>query len=339
MHESKNPTPRLLGESPEMRALRRRLEQVAATPLPVLLIGETGTGKEVAARYLHHLSERSGPFIAVDCGALSPSLVEAELFGYERGAFTGAAQRRQGLVHTARAGTFFLDEVGELPLTAQTRLLRLLEQGTYRPLGAEQEQTADIRVVAATWRDLRESVGEGRFRSDLYHRLAVVELHLPPLRQRPEDIDLLFEHFLDQAAERTGRVPPRLDATVRDHMHRWPWPGNVREVRNVATYLCAMTRGGRVGLADLPPRLLGRPPSVETLSEGRSAAATLVRTDLPYMEARRLWLDDFQVRYVEAMLDEHDGNVSAAARAAGMDRRSIQRILKRAHRADESGDR
>ncbi|MBW1878589.1 MAG: sigma-54-dependent Fis family transcriptional regulator, partial [Deltaproteobacteria bacterium] len=186
---------------------------------------------------------------------------------------------------------------------------------------------------------LRESVNEGRFRSDLYHRLAVVELHLPPLRQRPEDIDLLFEHFLDLAAERTGRVPPPLDATVRSHMHRWPWPGNVRELRNVATYLCAMTRGGRVGLADLPPRLLGTPPSVETLVDGRSAASTLVRTDLTYMDARRLWLDDFQVRYVEAMLDEHDGNVSAAARAAGMDRRSIQRILKRARRGDETEDR
>ncbi|MBW2253751.1 MAG: sigma-54-dependent Fis family transcriptional regulator [Deltaproteobacteria bacterium] len=339
MHDANNPTPRLLGDSPEMCSLRRRLEKVAATPLPVLLIGETGTGKEVAARYLHHLSDRSGPFIAVDCGALSPSLVEAELFGYERGAFTGATQRRHGLVHTARAGTFFLDEVGELPLPAQTRLLRLLEEGTYRPLGAEQEHQADIRVMAATWRDLRESVNEGRFRSDLYHRLAVVELHLPPLRQRPEDIDLLFEHFLDLAAERTGRVPPPLDATVRSHMHRWPWPGNVRELRNVATYLCAMTRGGRVGLADLPPRLLGTPPSVETLVDGRSAASTLVRTDLPYMDARRLWLDDFQVRYVEAMLDEHDGNVSAAARAAGMDRRSIQRILKRARRGDETEDR
>jgi transcriptional regulator with AAA-type ATPase domain len=151
-----------------MQRLRARLHQVARTPLPVLLVGETGTGKEVAARVLHEASGRPGPFVPVDCGALSPSLVEAELFGYERGAFTGANQRREGLVRAAHRGTFFLDEIGELTLEAQTRLLRLLESGTYRPLGAEQELSADLRIVAATWRDLKERVDEGRFRRDLY---------------------------------------------------------------------------------------------------------------------------------------------------------------------------
>ena len=323
--------PLLIGEHASMDRLRHRIEQVASTPLPVLIIGETGTGKEVAARQVHHLSGRRGPFVAVDCGALSPSLVEAELFGYERGAFTGANQRREGLVHAARGGTFFLDEVGELTLEAQTRLLRLLEQGTYRPLGAETERTSDIRVVAATWRELDEGIEQGTFRRDLYHRLAVVELRLPPLRDRQEDISALLEHFLAQSAAQTGRSVPRLDARLRAWLEDWPWPGNVRELRNVVQYIVAMTRGPHASLEDLPPRLLGeRPELAVTPTPDPTASQAVVRTDLPYMEARRLWLDDFQERYVLALLREHGGNVSAAARAADMDRRSIQRILKRA---------
>jgi DNA-binding NtrC family response regulator len=318
---------RLVGDSAPMKKLRDRLQQVAKTPLPVLLLGETGSGKEVAARALHEMSGRRGQFVAVDCGALSPQLVETELFGHERGAFTGANQRREGLVWAAQNGTFFLDEIGELPMPAQTRLLRLLQEGTYRPVGGNDERRADIRVVAATWRDLQAYVAEGRFRRDLYHRLAVVELKMPALRERPADVPVLVQHFLEDGARESGRAPPRLDAALKRHLEAWPWPGNVRELRNVASWLAAMSRGPTAGLEDLPPQHRRPPPGLPDPSAAGAIAD--VRIDMPYMEARRLWLDAFQQRYVEALLDAHGGNVSQAARAAGMDRRSIQRIAAR----------
>ncbi|MCB9689168.1 MAG: sigma-54-dependent Fis family transcriptional regulator [Alphaproteobacteria bacterium] len=322
--------PRLRGTSPAMEQLRKRLAQVAKTPLPVLISGETGTGKEAVARSIHELSGRTGPFIPVDCAALSMQLVETELFGHERGAFTGANQRREGLVHAARGGTFFLDEVGELPMETQTRLLRLLEAGTYRPVGDQGERRADIRVLAATWRDLRKGITEGRFREDLYHRLSIVELRVPPLRERVEDVDELFEHFVVESCAQAGRAPPALEPAVRVHLRRWPWPGNVRELRNVAQYVGAMTPGARVTMNDLPPGLMRPPPELPDTALPMVFPASEIRIDLPYMEARRLFLDDFQQRYVEAVLAAHDNNVSGAARAAGMDRRSIQRIQKRA---------
>ncbi|TNE85650.1 MAG: sigma-54-dependent Fis family transcriptional regulator [Deltaproteobacteria bacterium] len=317
-----------IGESPSVRTLRERLKAVATTPLPVLLIGETGTGKEVAARVLHDQSGRTGAFVPVDCAAISPTLVESELFGHERGAFTGADRRRDGLIAAARGGTFFLDEVAELPLDVQTRLLRLLQEGTFRPVGGQAQQEADIRVVAATWKDLTQEVAEGRFRRDLYHRLGVVELRLPALRDRPEDVPILLDHFLQQECSRIGRRVPRLDPAVRAHLKRWPWPGNVRELRNVAHYVAALAQGARVGIEGLPPQLRGPVPDLPGLSGGEGDAPPL-RTDLPYLEARRMWLDAFQLRYVEQLLAEHDGNISRAARAAEMDRRSIQRILQR----------
>ena len=320
--------PRLLGSSATIANLRRRIRQVAPTPLPVLLTGDTGTGKEAAARSLHELSGRTGPFVAVDCAALSPTLVETELFGHERGAFTGAHQRRDGLVGAARGGTFFLDEIGELPPETQTRLLRLLEEGTYRPVGDPEERRADIRVVAATWRDLRHRVAEGSFRADLYHRLATVELELPSLRERVEDIDALFEVFLAEAAAESGHAVPDLSPAVRVHLRRWPWPGNVRELRNVASFVAAMTQRAEVQMTDLPPALQRPPPELPDAARFVFPSSQ-IRIDLPYMDARRAFLDDFQQRYVEAILAAHDGNVSAAARAAGMDRRSIQRIVGR----------
>jgi len=325
--------PKLLGTSGAMRDFVKRLESVATTPLPVLLTGETGTGKELAARLLHHRSEREGAFVPIDCAALSPALVETELFGHERGAFTGAHQRREGLVHAATGGTFFLDEIGELPIETQTRLLRLLEQGTYRPVGDTLERTAEIRVVAASWRDLRQRVAESAFREDLFHRLSIVELRLPALRERIEDIEVLFGHFVAEACD-DRRLPPEPEPDVRVHLRRWPWPGNVRELRNVAKYVAALTPGSRIRMQDLPPALHRPPPEVARSDLRVSFGGFDLRTDLPYMEARRLFLDDFQQRYVETILEEHDGNVSAAARAAGMDRRSIQRIMKRSRSTD-----
>ncbi|MFT4625151.1 MAG: DNA-binding NtrC family response regulator [Myxococcota bacterium] len=324
---------RLLGRSALMEALRERLARVAATPLPVLVTGETGTGKEVAARLLHELSGRSGPFVPVDCSALSRSLVETELFGHERGAFTGADQRRRGLVSEAEGGTFFLDELGELPLETQTRLLRLLEQGTYRMIGSVDQRRADIRIVAATWRDLGELVRAGSFRADLYHRLTGVNVTMPPLRHRGEDVLLLLRDFLAEAARENGRPPPRITPRALAHLRAWPWPGNVRELKNVARYLAAMTPGAEAGIDDLPDALRRAPPRVaEHGAPAAAGHAPPIRIDLAYMEARRVYLDAFQDAYVTAILDAHAGNVSAAARAAGMDRRSIQRVLARSRK-------
>jgi DNA-binding NtrC family response regulator len=320
----------LIGQAPAMERLRRRIATVAPTPLPVLIQGETGTGKEVVARAVHEASGRTGPFVPVDCGALARSLVESELFGHEKGAFTGAAARREGLVSAARGGTFFLDEIGELPLEAQTRLLRLLENGTYRPVGGHDQHEADLRVVAATWRDLRAEVADGTFREDLYHRLAIVELAIPPLRDRDEDVLLLFDHFVRAHLPPERERVPVLDPAARAWLLGLDWPGNVRELRNAAQYVAAMVPGASIGLDDLPAQVRRERP----VSRGSGSPSADVRIDLPYMEARRLFLDDFQLRYVAAQLAACDGNVSAAARAAGMDRRTIQRILA----ADRSDD-
>jgi DNA-binding NtrC family response regulator len=312
----------LIGVSPAMARTRKEIEKIAGTGLPVLIIGPTGVGKEIVARLLHEASGRRDAFVALDCGAISVGLIESELFGHERGAFTGANQRRVGLVAAAAKGTFYLDEIGELSLETQSRLLRLLEEGTYRPVGAQKEEKADIRVIAATWRPLQALVESGQFRLDLYHRLSVMEIYLPPLRERPEDIDVLFDHFLARAKENGEGVVPTLSEKLRSKLREYAWPGNVRELRNLVEYFCAMHPGRTVGPRDLPERFrVGRESSREI--------DDYIRLDLPYLEARRDWLDLFQQRYVDALLAEHDGNISGAARAAGMDRRSIQRILKR----------
>lgn len=320
---------RLLGGSEAMERLRHQIARVAATPLPVLIQGETGSGKEVVARELHHASGRTGPFVPVDCGALTTALVESELFGNERGAFTGANTAREGLVWAATGGTFFLDEIGELPMQGQTRLLRLLENRTYRPVGGTEQRSADIRVIAATWRDLPQRIRDGQFREDSFHRLSIIELTVPPLRERPGDVAELFTHFVAQ--QHPGATPIELDLEATDRLTRWTWPGNVRELRNAAQYVAAMATGARVGLGDLPRKMRtgDPPPAARGAAVHAPGSRREVRIDLPYMEARREVLDTFQLRYVQAMLDAHDGNISAAARASGMDRRSIQRILAR----------
>lgn len=321
----------LMGESRSLRRVVDQARRVAPTPLPVLIRGETGTGKEVLARAMHEAGAPRGAFVAVDCAALVPSLVESELFGHVRGAFTGAARDRDGLVAQADGGTLFLDEVAELSPELQTRLLRLVQQGTWRPVGSDRERSARIRIVAATWKDLAAEVRAGRFRRDLYHRLAVVELELPPLRDRGADIDRLSEHFLALQAEREGRPLPRLGPALRRHLRGLSWPGNVRELRHAMAYLAVVPTREELGVEDLPPRLqyLVAPPEA-------GDGGPPIRTDLPYLDARRLWLDAFQHRYVSALLKEHGGNVSAAARAADLDRRTIQRI--RARLRDEADD-
>jgi len=240
-------------DSEGMHRLAELIERVADSTSPVLVTGETGTGKELVARALHQQSSRSkGPFIAVNCGAISPGLMESELFGHIKGAFTGADRERKGLFGAADKGTLFLDEIGELPLDLQPKLLRVLQEGEVRPVGASKTYGVDVRVVTATARDLQQEIEEGRFRDDLYYRLNVINLHLPPLRERSEDIPLLAQHFTALAATREGLTAPEIDDQALETLRSYGWPGNVRELQNFMEKALIFCRGKHLGVNDLP---------------------------------------------------------------------------------------
>ncbi|WP_232293159.1 sigma 54-interacting transcriptional regulator [Stigmatella aurantiaca] len=299
-----------LGASVRMRALFAQLHRVATGTETVLLLGESGTGKELLARAIHDASpRRDGPFVVFDCSAVAPSLIEAELFGAVKGAYTGAIQSREGLAEQANGGTLFLDEVGELPLELQPKLLRMLEAREVRPLGGSSVRTVDVRVVAATHRPLREQVSAGSFRQDLYYRLAVIEAHVPPLRERPEDIPLLVERLL------ASQSPPRTLADLPPHAlemlqaHRWP--GNVRELRNAVTRLTLF-------------------PSLVSLLPGAEAATAHPSQEEPPLtlrEARDAVIQSFERAYIRRHLEENEGNVSAAARRMGISRQMLHRMM------------
>jgi DNA-binding NtrC family response regulator len=302
----------LVGASAAMRAVFALLERAAASQVTVLLEGETGTGKEGAAEAIHGESaRRERPFLVVDCGAIPATLLERELFGHEKGAFTGADERAAGVFEAAHGGTVLLDEIGELPLELQPKLLRVLEQRQVRPLGATGHKSVDVRIIAATNRDLRALVNDGLFRSDLYFRLAVLTVRIPPLRNRPEDIPLLSQHMLGELGA-SREVAARLlapDAMAR--MQRGAWPGNVRELRNYLERCLVLE---------------------QPLPTGESASAPeelAVDTTLSYSEAKRRVLDAFERRYLETLLGRHRGNVAQAARAAGMDRVYVYKLLQR----------
>ncbi len=306
----------LRGASAAMRATFAMIERAAASDVTVLLEGETGTGKSQAARALHETSARSAaPLVTVDCGALLGSLLESELFGHEKGAFTGASERRVGAFEAAAGGTVFLDEIGELPIDLQPKLLRVLEAREVRRVGANAHRPVDVRIVAATNRDLRADVNAGRFRADLYFRLAVITIAMPPLRQRPEDLEALVDGLL-VALHATPEEAQLLRAPSQiARLQQAAWPGNVRELRN---YLerCLVMR------AALP---LG-----EVSSEAHTRSDALsVDPSAPYAVERDRVLADFERRYFEALLRVHDGKVARAARAAGLDRGYLYRILKR----------
>jgi two-component system nitrogen regulation response regulator GlnG len=295
----------------QVGAMLASLEKAAGTQATVLIEGESGTGKELLAEAIHEASPRSsGPFEVVDCAALAPTLVEAELFGAERGAFTGAERARAGAFVRARGGTLFLDEIGELPLPLQTRLLGALERRRVRPLGAAAEVPVDVRVVAATNRNLEREVEGGRFRLDLFHRLAVVAVRVPPLRERPEDILMLAEHFL----RLLGGAPTVLDDDVRARLGARRFAGNVRELRNTIERL--------VVLGDDAQPLPGTAPAD---SDGLTAIAT---AGLPYATARELAVERFTADYVADMLRRHGGNVTKAAEASGIARRHFHRLKR-----------
>jgi transcriptional regulator with PAS, ATPase and Fis domain len=311
----------VLGATPIMRVLFAELSRAAPLNESIVIQGESGTGKELLARAVHAQSQRrNGPFVVVDCAALSPSLAEAELFGAEEGAFTGQTRARVGLMEQAHGGTLFLDEVGELPLELQPRFLRALEAKEVQPLGGGSPRRADMRVIAATHRNLHSQVATGAFRKDLYYRLAVLEVRVPPLRERLEDLELLVEHFLKE------QVPPRslrdLPAGVLELFRSHAWPGNVRELRNAVVRLLV---GAEVGTQLLQ--------SVEGEKVGDAAFRGLTLRD-----ARNAVLSSFERRYVMQMLEAHRGNVTAAARAMGVSRQIVHRLMARHQLRGDHGD-
>jgi DNA-binding NtrC family response regulator len=304
----------LLGQSAAMRQVFAVLERVAPTEATVLIQGETGTGKEVAAEAIHAGSPRAeGPFVALDCGAIAPSLVESELFGHVRGAFTGAISDRAGAFEEADGGTLFLDEIGELPLELQPKLLRALETRQIRRLGAAQARKVDVRILAATNRDLAAEVNAGNFREDLYFRLAVVQVELPPLRARREDIPVLVRQFVERLAP--GSQPPSPETLKA--LAAQPWPGNVRELRNAVERAIALAAPD--DRASTSPDLMAPPPT--------DRMAPLF--DLPIKEAVERWTELFERAYLEHALRMCGGSVSGAARRIGVNRRFVQRLMKR----------
>jgi transcriptional regulator with PAS, ATPase and Fis domain len=293
----------------------------------VMVTGETGTGKELVSRAIHQRSpRRGGPFVVFDCGAVARNLIESELFGHERGAFTGAVASRAGVFEQAHGGTIFLDELGELPLELQPALLRVLEQREVRRVGDRRVRSVDVRVVAATNRDLQQLVKEGRFREDLYYRLAVVEVHLPPLRDRPEDFGLLTEHILRSASfEHSVRgVAP----DVRQILGAYHWPGNVRELRNTLLRAIPFCEGDLIDMQALPEALLEGAEAEADVADV-SRGLPLPNSDLSLKEAKDHLIEAFEKRYLEDLLERCDGNLSKAARDAGVDRKTIARMLKR----------
>jgi len=308
----------LVGRSPGMRQLMAQITRLAGADISVVVLGESGTGKELVARALHDLGPRAdGPFVTVDCGALAPTLVASELFGHERGAFTGADRAHAGAFERAHGGTLFLDELGELPEPIQVALLGAIERGRFRRVGGTHDIDVDVRIVSATNRDLRARVNAGTFRLDLYHRLAVVLLEIPPLRERSSDVIPLVEHFLAECG-RPMSARQLFGPEDLVQLERHAWPGNVRELRNVV--LRALATGE-------PPR----PDSVQQALAAATAQSDPVDAlvDRPYRDARRALLDHFELRYLQALLERTGGNVRAAARAAEMDRSYLTELLRR----------
>ncbi len=308
-----------LGESPAMQQVYSVIERVAVSSVDVLVTGETGTGKELVARAIHKRSRRSaGPFVPVDCGAIPDALMESELFGHERGAFTGADARRMGLVEFADGGTLFLDEIGEMPLPLQAKLLRVLQERRVRRVGARQENAVDVRVVAATSRNIDQMVERGEFRRDLFYRINVVRIDLPPLRSRGDDVGLLAECFANRAAQEMGRTVGGLSTDVYQILKSYHWPGNVRELQNVVRRAIAMTRSPVAGLDDLPDEVVA--------AAGRAAGAEAGAVG--FFAQRAEHVARFEKQYLADLLSRHLGDVSAAAREARLPRGTLYRLMK-----------
>ncbi len=305
---------RLIGESPVMQDLYDQLSRIADSEAPVMLSGESGTGKEVVARSIHDHSRRAAkPFVALNCAALPESLLESELFGHASGAFTDARTARKGLFQQAQGGTLLLDEIGEMPLAMQAKLLRVLEEGVLRPLGQEQEVAVDVRVLSATNRDLEADVQAGRFRQDLYYRINVIQLELPPLRARGNDILLLAQHFLESFASQASKQIRGISPSAAEKLLAYDWPGNVRELRNVIQRAVALTSYDQIAVDDLPEKIRDH-RGTQLLLAGDSPDDVLP-------------LEELERRYIGHVLRLVGGNKTLAARKLGLDRKTLYRKL------------
>lgn len=312
----------MIGACPPMRKVFEVIEQVAISDVDVLVVGETGTGKELVARSIHRRSKRAaGPFVPVDCGAIPESLLESEFFGHERGSFTGADARRIGLLEFADQGTFFLDELGELPLMLQAKLLRTLQERKIRRVGGREEIEVDVRIVAATARNLDEMIRQQRFRQDLYYRINVVRIDLPPLRERGDDIGLLAEYMAQRYGREMGRAIKSITPEAYQVLAQYRWPGNVRELQNVIRRGIALAKGPMIALDDLPDEL------VAAAGERRSDDAA------SFFDVRDAHLARFEFEYLNDLLVRHHGDVRTAALEAKLPRGTLYRLMKK-HRLD-----
>ena len=310
----------LVGCSPVMAHLRAQVEKLARNQAPVFIHGESGTGKEVIARLIHSLGPRAkAAFVPVNCGAITPELMESEFFGHVRGSFTGATADKQGLFQAAQGGTLFLDEIAELPLAMQVKLLRAIQERAVRPVGAHAEEPVDVRILSASHRDLGQYVAQGKFRQDLYFRINVITLHVPPLRERRDDIPELAHHILARLAVREGGAPRRLDQDALDALRRHAFPGNVRELENLLERACALCEGDTLSAADMSLR------APEGPSEPRQLAPT---QDQPAAEAVVASGDEERLRVMSA-LDQTRWNRSEAARRLGMTLRQLRYRLQK----------
>ncbi len=319
----------LIGSSVRMREIFATLEKIAPTDLTALVRGETGTGKEFVARALHSASRRgSGPLVVQDCGAIPKDLIESTLFGHERGAFTGATERHRGSFEQADGGTIFLDEIGELDLNLQPKLLRVLENREIKRVGGDRQIPVNVRVVAATNRDLRQMVNEGTFREDLFYRLSVVSIELPSLRERPEDVPMLVEHFLSEVSARRFPDGDKHLHVAPDAMRRlcaYPWPGNIRELKNTVERAGSLCDELELTVRDLMPSSQKTPSPA--LPGG--SAEQFVDASLPFKEAKQKVLDTFEAAYLKALLDKHAHNITRSAQAAGLTRYHLRELAKR----------
>jgi DNA-binding NtrC family response regulator len=343
----------LIGANQKMREIYSIIEKIAPTATTVVIDGETGTGKEVVAQAIHSLSPRAkGDLVVFDCGAVPPNLIESELFGHEKGSFTGAMMTRQGLFEQADGGTLFLDELGELPLDLQPKLLRALEQREVRRVGSTKANKVDVRIIAATNRNLEDEVKAGRFRQDLFYRLSVVRLHLPALRDRSDDIPVLVQHFLDTGVYNRAGEAVRVRGVSRDAMHAlqtYPWPGNVRELVNVIERAVSFCDGEVLELPELPdyvrqakapPREANRrassgatgPAPIVPMNPAAPAPAPpeeLLAEGVTFKDAKERWVAAFERDYILQLLRRNSGNISHAARAADIDRKYFRKLMKK----------
>jgi DNA-binding NtrC family response regulator len=316
----------IIGRSPAMAQVFELVKKAARSEANILVLGESGTGKELIARAVHANSPRAPqPFVPVDCAAMPENLLESELFGHERGAFTGAVRAKPGLMEIAAGGTVFLDEIGELPLALQSKLLRALQERQVRRVGGTSLVDVDVRVVSATNRDLRQEAAKGQFREELYYRINVIEIRLPPLRERAGDVRLLAHAFVRRYGQ--GRVTTCAD-DVMAALDAYRWPGNVRELQNVIERACALADAETITVADLPDHVLHEAPRGERSAlRPNDVHAAGAATDLPLKDAKDQWMRVLEASYLRELLVRHGGNITAAAKAAGVDRKTFHRLV------------